>query len=74
MILIISDKKKQFEIPTIGNIHNELNNFYIREVFAYQNDSKQYQDILSRFSKLLDNLYQIIKDMERYNNCNNKNR
>ena len=68
MILIISDKKKQFEIPTIGNIHNELNNFYIKEVFAYQNDSKQYQDILTRFSILLDNLYQIIQQMERYNN------
>ncbi len=73
MVLIISDKKKEFEVAQIGNILNELNNFYIKEVFAYQNDNADYQNILTRFSSLLDNLYQIIKDMECYNNCNNKN-
>ena len=72
-MILITDKKKQFEIPQIGNLHSELNNFYIKEVFAYQNDSEEYQNILTRFSTLLDNLYQIIQCMERYNNCNNKN-
>ena len=73
MILITSDKK-EFSISQIGNLHNELNNFYINEIFAYQNDSEEYQNILTRFSSLLDNLYQIIQSMERYNNnCNNKN-
>lgn len=35
MILIISDKKKQFEISQIDNIHNDINEYYIREVFDY---------------------------------------
>jgi hypothetical protein len=59
-MILITSKKKEFTIPQIGNLHNELNNFYIKEIFAYQNDSEEYQDILARFSELLDNLYQII--------------
>lgn len=69
-MILITSKKKEFSTPQIENIHNGINNFYIKEIFAYQNDSKEYQDILSRISKLLDNLYQIIQDMKRYNNNN----
>ena len=72
MILINSNReRKEFSsISEISQIHDYLNNYYIQDVFAYQNDSKEYQNILSRFSKLLDNLYQIIEDMKRYNNNN----
>lgn len=72
-MILITSKKKEFSIPEIGNIHNELNNFYIHNIFAYQNDSKQYQDLLSRFSKLLNDFYNIIEDMKRFNNNNNNN-
>ena len=68
----MSDKRKEFRIEEIGNIHNQLNNYYIHNIFAFQNDTEDYQNILSRFSKLLDNLYQIIQDMTRYNNNNNR--
>lgn len=67
-MILLSDKKKEFSISEISNIHNELNNYYIHNVFSCQSGSKEYQDILSRFSKMLDNLYQIIQDMKRYNN------
>jgi DNA-binding ferritin-like protein (Dps family) len=51
-----------------------LNNYYIHEVFAYQNnDSKEYQDIQTRFSNLLNDYYEIILDIKRYNNNNNNN-
>ena len=75
MILINSKReRKEFSsISEISQIQDYLNNYYIHNVFAYQNDSKEYQNILSRFSKLLDNLYQITEDMKRYNHCNNNN-
>jgi len=70
-MILITDKKKQFRIEEIGNIHNLLNNYYIQNVFVCQSGTKEYQDILTRFSQLLDILYQIIQDMKRYNNNNN---
>ena len=44
-MILISDKKKLFEISQIGNIHNEQNNYYIHNVFSQQNNSKEYQEI-----------------------------
>jgi hypothetical protein len=68
-LILLTSKKKEFaSISEISQIHDYLNNYYIHNVFAYQNDSEEYQNILSRFSILLDNLYQTIEDMKRYNN------
>ena len=72
-MILLTDKKKYFAISKIGYIHSELNEYYTKEIYACQSDSKEYQDILSKFLKLLDNLYQIIEDMKRYNNNNNNN-
>jgi uncharacterized UPF0160 family protein len=73
LILLTSKKKEFVSISEISQIHDYLNNYYIHNVFAYQNDSEKYQDIQSRFSNLVDSLYQIIQDMKRYNNKNNNN-
>jgi hypothetical protein len=72
-MILITDKKKEIDISKINYLHNKLNDFYINEIFAYQNDSIEYQNILTRFSNLVDTLYKIIKDMEYYNNNNNNN-
>jgi hypothetical protein len=69
-MILITDKKKEFDISQIKYLHNKLNDFYINEIFAYQNSSIEYQDILSRFSNLLNILYHLIQDMKRYNNNN----
>jgi len=47
-----------------------INDFYINEIFVYQNSDRKYQDILTKFFILLDSFYKIIKDMEYYNNNN----
>ncbi len=73
MILLTSKKKEFVSISEISQIHDYLNNYYIHEVFACQSGSTEYQNILSRFSQLLDILDQIIQDMKRYNNKNNNN-
>jgi hypothetical protein len=62
-MILLSEDKKQFDISKIKYLHNKLNDFYINEIFAYQNSSIEYQHILTNFSKLLNNLYKIIKDM-----------
>ena len=72
-MILITDKKTELDISQVKYLHNKLNDFYINEIFAYQNDSIEYQDILSRFSNILNILYQIIQDMKRYNNNNNNN-
>ena len=36
-------------------------------MFAYQNEDPNYQNIVSRFSKSLAELYYIIQDMKGYN-------
>jgi len=61
--LLITSKKKQFFISESGNIYNELNTWYTQNVFADQNDSEEYQDLLSRFSKVLAGLLDLIKEM-----------
>lgn len=70
-MILLTSEKKEFPISEMESLHNQLNDYYNNNIYVYQNDSKEYQDILSRFSTLLDNLYQVIKDMERYNNNNN---
>jgi hypothetical protein len=69
-MILITDKKIELDISQIKYLHNKLNDYYINEIFAYQNSSIEYQNILSRFSVLLDTLYKIIKDMEYFNNNN----
>ena len=51
IIILITSKKKEFPIPDIGNIHNDLNNYYSEEVFAFQTDSKNIK-ILVLYSLL----------------------
>ncbi len=50
-MILLTDKKKEFSISEIGNIHNELNNWNIQNVFNLQNDSVAYQNLVSKFTK-----------------------
>ena len=59
-----------FPIKRKEKIHQELNYYYL-QVIAFQNEDSQYQDIVTKFSKNLSELADIIEDMRKYNNKNN---
>ena len=60
-----------FPIKRIEKIHQELNYYYL-QVIAFQNEDSQYQDIVTKFSKNLSELEDVIVDIKKYNN-NKKN-
>ena len=59
-----------FPIKRTEKIHQELNYYYL-QVIAFQNENSQYQDVVTKFSKNLSELDDIIEDMRKYNNKNN---
>lgn len=59
-----------FPIKRIEKMHQELNYYYL-QVIAFQNEDSQYQDVVTKFSKNLSELDDIIEDMRKYNNKNN---
>jgi hypothetical protein len=59
-----------FTIKRIEKMHQELN-YYDLQVIAFQNENSQYQDVVTKFSKNLSELDDIIEDMRKYNNKNN---
>jgi hypothetical protein len=59
-----------FPIKRIEKMHQELNYYYL-QVIAFQNEDSQYQDIVTKFSKNLSELDNIIEEMRKYNNKNN---
>jgi hypothetical protein len=61
-----------FPIKRKEKIHQELHYYYYYlQVIAFQNEDSQYQDIVTKFSKNLSELDDIIEDMRKYNNKNN---
>lgn len=59
-----------FPIKKIEKIHQELNHYYL-QVIAFQNEDSQYQNIVTKLSKNLSELDNIIEDIRKYNNNNN---
>ena len=58
-----------FPIKRIEKIQEELH--YYLQVIAFQDKDSQYQDVVTKFSKTLSELEDIIEDMRKYNNKNN---
>ncbi|HEX7258506.1 MAG TPA: hypothetical protein VF242_10645 [Nitrososphaeraceae archaeon] len=59
-----------FPIKRIEKMHQELNYYYL-QVIAFQDKDSQYQEIVTKFSRNLSELDDIIEDMRKYNNKNN---
>jgi hypothetical protein len=59
-----------FPIKIIEKIQEELNHYYL-QVIAFQDKDSQYQDIVTKFSKNLSELDDIIEDIRKFNNKNN---
>jgi len=59
-----------FPIKRIEKKHQELNYYYL-QVIAFQDKDSQYQEIVTKFSRNLSELDDIIEDMRKYNNKNN---
>lgn len=60
-----------FPIKGLEKIHEELHRYYL-QVITYQNEDQEYQDIVTKLSKNLSELEDVIKDIRKYN-TNNKN-
>ena len=61
---------EMFPIKRIEKLHQDLNDYYL-QVIAFQDEDSQYQGIVTKFSKNLTELDDIIEEMRKYNN--NKN-
>jgi NTP pyrophosphatase (non-canonical NTP hydrolase) len=59
-----------FPIKRIEQLHQELHHYY-SQVIAFQDKDSQYQDIVIKISKVIEELDEVIEDMRKYNN--NKN-
>jgi CII-binding regulator of phage lambda lysogenization HflD len=59
-----------FPIKRIEQLYTELNHYYL-QVIAFQDKESQYQDIISKLSKSISELEDVIEDMRKYNNNRN---
>ena len=50
--------------------HQELNRYY-SQVIAFQDKDSQYQDIITKLSRTISELEDVIEDMRKYNNNRN---
>jgi predicted PolB exonuclease-like 3'-5' exonuclease len=60
-----------FPIKRIEQLHQEELHHYYSQVIAFQDKDSQYQDIVIKISKVIEELDEVIEDMRKYNN--NKN-
>jgi hypothetical protein len=56
-----------FPIKRIEQIHQELNHYY-SQIIAFQDEDSQYQNIVTKFSRIRSELDNVIEDMRKYNN------
>jgi hypothetical protein len=59
-------------IKRIEQLHQELDHYY-SQVIAFQDKDSQYQNIIPKLSRIISELDDIIEDMRKYNNNNNRN-
>ena len=57
-----------FPIKIIETIYQEINHYYLQVIAFQDKDSQYYQDIITRFSKTILELEDIIQDIRMYNN------
>jgi hypothetical protein len=58
-----------FPIKRIEQIHQELYRYYL-QIISFQDKDSQYQDIITKFSRIISELDNVIEDMRKYNNNN----
>jgi hypothetical protein len=56
-----------FPIKRIEQIHQELNQYYL-QIISFQDKDSQYQNIITKFSRTISELEDVIEDMRKYNN------
>ena len=59
--------REMFPIKRIEQIHQELNQYYL-QIISFQDKDSQYQNIITKFSRTLSELEDVIEDMRKYNN------
>ena len=57
-------------IKRIEQLHQELNHYY-SQVIAFQDKDSQYQDIITKLSRTISELEDVIEEMRKYNKNSN---
>ena len=55
----------------IEQLHQELNHYNLQVITCQDKDSQYYQDIVTKLSKIISDLDNVIDDMRKYNNNRN---
>ena len=55
----------------IEQLHQELNHYNLQVITFQDKDSQYYQDIVTKLSKIISDLDNVIDDMRKYNNNRN---
>ena len=57
-------------IKRIEQLHQELNHYY-SQFISFQDKDSQYQDIITKLSRTISELEDVIEEMRKYNNNSN---
>jgi hypothetical protein len=60
-----------FPMKQIEQLHQELNHYNLQVITFQDKDSQYYQDIVTKLSKIMSDLDNVIDDMRKYNNNRN---
>lgn len=60
-----------FPMKQIEQLHQELNHYNLQVITFQDKDSQYYQDIVTKLSKIISDLDNVIDDMRKYNNNRN---
>ena len=60
-----------FPMKRIEQLYQELNHYRL-QIIAFQDKDIQYQNIITKFSKIASELEDVTEDMRKYNNNNNE--
>ena len=56
-----------FPIKRIEQLHQELDSYY-SQIIAFEDKDSHYQNIITKISRIISELEDVIEDMRKYNN------
>jgi len=59
--------REMLPIKRIEQIHQELYQYYL-QIVSFQDKESQYQNIITKFSRTVSELEDVIEEMRKYNN------
>ena len=59
--------REMLSLKRIEQIHQELYQYYL-QIVSFQDKESQYQNIITKFSRTVSELEDVIEDIRKYNN------